>query len=191
MIYAAPRSEIKELHQVRQLLVEKYGKDFALAAIDNTDGKVSEKVLKKLRVEPPDQRLVTLYLKEIARTYNISWGVTPPSTPPPPDGDTDTDDPSTALKEKGMGPPRLMDGKEAELSKATPPKQLRSPINVAPPSPTSENLHPVIKLPDPPRYQAPRTVVQKPAPRPAAVSKPSDDDDLARRFAALGSMKRP
>lgn len=175
---------------MRQLLVEKYGKDFALAAIDNMDGKVSEKVLKKLRVEPPDQRLVTLYLKEIARTYNISWGVTPPSTPPPPDSDTDTDDPSTALKEKG-DPPRLMDGKEAELSKATPPKQLRSPINVAPPSPTSENLHPVIKLPDPPRYQAPRTVVQKPVPRPAAVPKPSDDDDLARRFAALGSMKRP
>lgn len=44
IIYAAPRSEIKELQQVRQLLVEKYGKEFALAAIENSDGKVAERV---------------------------------------------------------------------------------------------------------------------------------------------------
>lgn len=44
IIYAAPRSEIKELQQARQLLVEKYGKEFALAAIENSDGKVAERV---------------------------------------------------------------------------------------------------------------------------------------------------
>ncbi|TGZ78161.1 DUF292-domain-containing protein [Ascodesmis nigricans] len=187
LIYAAPRSEIKELHQVRQLLVEKYGKEFAMTAIENSDGKVSERVLKKLRVEPPEERLVMLYLKEIARTYNIEWGVTP-STPPPP-GDDD-DEPSTGLKERTKEAPLSVDGKEAELSLATPPKALRSPIHVAPPSPTTENLHPIIKMPDPPRFQAKPPVLAKPVARPAPITKPSDDDDLARRFAALGGLKK-
>ena len=44
IIYAAPRTEIKELQQVRQLLVEKYGKEFAVTAIENSDGKVAERV---------------------------------------------------------------------------------------------------------------------------------------------------
>ena len=44
IIHAAPRTEIKELHQVREILVAKYGKEFALAAIENSDGKVAERV---------------------------------------------------------------------------------------------------------------------------------------------------
>jgi len=186
LIYAAPRCEIKELAQVRQLLVEKYGKEFALAAVENKDGKVSERVLKKLRVEPPEQRLVTLYLKEIARTYNISYKTTPPGTPPPPAGDDDGDDGwnggvGVKLREK---PTAVVDPKAEELSKATPPKQLRSPINVAPPSPSTENVHPVIRLPEAPRFSAKeaKQVVPKPPP---VQREASDDNDLARRFAAL------
>lgn len=73
IIYAAPRTDVKELQQCRQLLVEKFGKDFALVAVENRDGKVSERVVKRLRVQPPSQELVTLYLKEIASTYDIDW----------------------------------------------------------------------------------------------------------------------
>ncbi|PWW74557.1 DUF292-domain-containing protein [Tuber magnatum] len=188
IIYAAPRSEIKELQQVRQLLVEKYGKEFALAAIENSDGRVAERVLKKLRVEPPSETLVTLYLKEIARTYGIPWGQTPPSTPPP-EGD-DNDDPSTAIAvPANENPPLLADPKAAELSKATPPREMRSPINVAPPSPSTENVHPVVRLPDPPamRPLAKKVVTEnrKPAAAASGTRNALDDDDLAKRFAAL------
>jgi vacuolar protein sorting-associated protein IST1 len=184
LIYAAPRCEIKELQTVRQLLVEKFGKDFALSAIETPDGQVSERVLKKLRVEPPEERLVTLYLKEIARTYNISYGATPPTTPPPCDHDED-DNPSTkmAQMEERIA---IIDSNTEELSKASPPKNLRSPINVAPPSPSTDNLHPVIRLPD----TANMATVAKPPIVTQTVLKYrlSDDDELARRFAAL---KRP
>lgn len=172
IIYAAPRTEIKELQQVRQLLVEKYGKEFALAAIENTDGKVGDRVLKKLRVEPPSETLVTLYLKEIARTYGIPWRQTPPSTPPPMDDD---DEPST-------GEAILNDPIAADLAQATPPRAMRGPINVAPPSPSTENVHPVIKLPDPPTLRQPPL---KKAAAPVKKTNPLDDDDLAKRFAAL------
>lgn len=190
MIYAAPRTEIKELQTVRQLLVEKYGKEFALSAIENSDKKVSERVLKKLRVEPPEEMLVTLYLKEIARTYNISYKTTPPGSPPP--DFNDDDQPAsggTALK-LTEDPIAVVDPKAEELAKATPPKQLRSPINVAPPSPSTENVHPVIRLPDAPKMASlsqPPVAKQAPKPQPTARTL-SDDNDLARRFAAL---KRP
>lgn len=172
IIYAAPRTEIKELHQARQLLVEKYGKEFALAAIENTDNKVSERVLKKLRVEPPSETLVTLYLKEIARTYNIPWGR---STPPPLTNDDDDDnDPST-------GKAVLADPVAEELAHATPPKAMRGPVHVAPPSPTTENVHPTIKMPGATQAAA-RKAPQQQQP---AKKNPLDDDDLAARFAAL------
>jgi len=183
LIYAAPRTEIRELQTVRQLLVEKYGKEFALSAIENTDGKVSERVLKKLRVEPPEEMLVTLYLKEIARTYGISYKRTPPSTPPP---EFDDDEPgSGGIGEQMPEPPlAVKDPKTAELAKATPPNQMRSPINIAPPSPSTENVHPVIRLPDAPKL--PNLSLSKaPAPKPQPTRNLSTDDELARRFAAL------
>lgn len=43
IIFAAPRTEVKELKAVRELLVAKYGKEFTLAAMENSDGKVSER----------------------------------------------------------------------------------------------------------------------------------------------------
>lgn len=172
---------------MRQLLVEKYGKEFALAAIENSDGKVSERVLKKLRVEPPEELLVTLYLKEIARTYSISYKTTPPGTPPP--GFADDDGGDDQLGSGGVAerlaeePIAIVDPKAEELAKATPPRQLRPPINVAPPSPSTENVHPVIRLPEAPKMGS----LSRPpvAARPPPMPKTSNDDDLARRFAAL------
>ena len=192
IIHAAPRTEIKELQQTRQLLVEKYGKDFALEAVENSDSKVSERVLKKLRVEPPDPELVTLYLTEIARTYGVNW----PKKEPSPDGanDEDEDDNSGGQGVKKLEEPLTTD----ELSKATPPRDLgpRSPVSVAPPSPSTDNLNPRVKLPGPPEL--------KPGARISGLKKQTsgadgdtgtrnnivggkipDVDELAKRFAAL------
>jgi len=44
IIYAAPRTELKELHILRDLLMHKYGRDFSAAVMENRDGCVSERV---------------------------------------------------------------------------------------------------------------------------------------------------
>ncbi len=197
LIYAAPRTDIKELHQARQLLVEKYGKDFALAAVDNIDGKVAERVLKKLRVEPPDPELVTSYLKEIARTYGVDWPRGENNSEEKKDDDDD-DEPSGGQAVKNLEQPLTTD----ELSKATPPRDLgpKSPVSVAPPSPSIDNLSPRIRLPGPPELK-PSAKTKKQTPGPHAQSPPlsgegggkknvvggkiPDVDELAKRFAAL------
>lgn len=73
LIYAAPRSEVKELHMVRDQLISKYGRDFAAAAMENRNEVVNPRVIQKLKIQTPDPFLVNQYLKEIAKTYNVKW----------------------------------------------------------------------------------------------------------------------
>ncbi|KAI9696121.1 MAG: hypothetical protein M1836_005952 [Candelina mexicana] len=196
IIYAAPRTDIKELQQARQLLVEKYGKEFALDAIDNNDGKVAERVVKKLRVEPPDPELVNSYLKEIARTYGVQW----PKRQETPELEDDDDDenPSGGQAVRNLEAPLFTD----ELSRATPPRDLgpKSPVSVAPPSPSTENISPKIRLPGPPELKptAKMSGLKKRVDADEEKGKETngedkggvggkipDVDELARRFAAL------
>lgn len=201
IIYAAPRTDVKELQQARALLVEKYGKDFALEAVENSDGKVAERVLKKLRVEPPDPELVTLYLKEIARTYGVNWPRLEESLDGHNDDDDDDDAPSGGQATKILEQPLTTD----ELSKATPPRDLgpRSPVSVAPPSPSTDNLNPRVRLPGPPDLKpgAKMSGLKKQttgmdaqsttksgdsgAKKDIVGGKIPDVDELAKRFAAL------
>ena len=55
MIYAAPRlpRDVRELGTVRAMLVERFGKDFAVKANENEGGVVPARVSDKLRVDPP------------------------------------------------------------------------------------------------------------------------------------------
>ncbi|TWU76541.1 hypothetical protein ED733_007777 [Metarhizium rileyi] len=194
IIYAAPKTEIKELATVRQLLGEKYGKEFVLTAMDNLDGKVSEKVVRKLSVEPPRQELVQGYLEEIARAYGVDWPKRAKVTPPPElvddfdEGDEEDDrfGGQKVLAEPWVAERKLSRGEE-ELNKATPPPQgfsgPRSPVTVTPPRRTTENVHPKVTL---------GSVELKPNKRmDAAASRREpegavpDITDLERRFAAL------
>lgn len=136
---------------MRALLVEKFGKEFALDAAENRTGKVAERVVAKLRVEPPSEELVEGYLAEIARTYGVNW---PPRGDVEEGGDGEGDD---GDDEPGSGGRAVVnDNKEdletplttEELSRATPPRDLgpKSPVSVAPPSPRTENLSPRVKV---------------------------------------------
>ena len=199
LIYAAPRTEVKELQQVRVLLVDKYGKDFALQAMDNTDGMVSEKVLKKLTVTPPSQELVTGYLEEIARTYGVDWPKKPKAdVGPPPDYMDEDDNPSGGQAQRNMEPPIQAYGKmerhdeeREKLSKATPPRDLggASPLRVNPPSPRTDNLHPRVKgVADLKPSKKMDEAAQKQGgteSKRAVGGKIPDVDELAKRFAAL------
>lgn len=73
IIYAAPRTELKELHVVRDLLMHKYGREFSAAVMENRDGCVSERVMKKLTNDMPSAGLVEAYLTEIAKGYGVQW----------------------------------------------------------------------------------------------------------------------
>ncbi|KAL5115275.1 MSH2 protein [Pleosporales sp. CAS-2024a] len=170
IIYAAPRTEVKELHTVRALLVEKFGKDVALASIEGQG--VAERVIKKLRVETPREELVEAYLAEIARFYAVPYGE-PNSTEA--HHDDDDDEPSSSI-------PVLADddAKGEELVKATPPKAVgpQSPLRVVPPSPSSDNVAPKLKLPG----KADKVQAKK---KEDGLGKIPDVDELAKRFAQL------
>jgi vacuolar protein sorting-associated protein IST1 len=197
IIYAAPRVDVKELQQVRFLLVEKYGKEFGTESMENKDGKIAERVLNKLQVKPPDQALVEAYLKEIARTYGITW----PKRETTPDVAQDSDDddsPSGGQAIKLLEEPLTTQ----ELSRATPPRDLgpKSPISIAPPSPSSDNISPKLRLPAPPDLKPTAKMSGLRNQATAGETKSSggsggkadpiggkipDIDELAKRFAAL------
>lgn len=157
LIYSAPRTEIKELQQCRQLLVEKYGKEFSLVAMENKDGKVPDRVLRKLRVEPPGTELVESYLKAIAAAYDVRYGEEEEEQAPETTGRSSQDDDddsqpgSTGQKHKALEEPLQSN----ELSKMTPPRELgpKSPVSVAPPSPSTDNANPKVRLPGPPELK--------------------------------------
>ena len=193
IIYAAPKTEIKELGTVRTLLAEKYGKEFVLAAMENTDGKVNEKVVRKLSVEPPREELVVGYLEEIAKAYGVDWPKREAVSPPPElldvddaQDDNDDDDDSSGGKEQKVlagsfsTPTKtLSEESRAAFRKLSGPT---SPLTVTPPRMTTDNVHPKVTL---------GKVELKPS-KPAAVSRKNelegsvpDISDLERRFAAL------
>lgn len=65
-------SEVKEFSQCYDLLVMKFGPDFLKVILDEHVG-VPEKVYKKCSPNLPGEELVTMYLKEIAITYNVPF----------------------------------------------------------------------------------------------------------------------
>jgi vacuolar protein sorting-associated protein IST1 len=198
LIYAAPRTDVKELQNVRVLLVDKYGKEFAMVAMENSDEKVAEKVLKKLAVTPPSQELVNGYLEEIARTYGVDWPKKEkgPGEPPEYVDDDDDENPSGGQAQKNLEAPLLADGgareeeEREQLSKATPPRNFgpSSPLRVNPPSPSTDNLHPRVKgtLDLKPTKKMQDAGVGKGTQSKGAVGGTIPDvDELAKRFAAL------
>lgn len=195
IMYAAPKIDIKEIHVVRALLADKYGKEFALDAAENTDNKVAEKVVKKLRIEPPSETLVNGYLEEIASTYGVDWPKAEPGPPPKYADDEDQDPSSGGQAEKALEEPipassRVEEERDA-LTKATPPRDFgpSSPLRVNPPSPSTDNLHPRVKgtLDLKPTKKMADANAKKPdlkSKGPVGGTIP-DIDELAARFAAL------
>lgn len=191
LLYAAPKTEIKELTTVRQLLAEKYGKEFVLSAMENTDGKVNEKVIKKLSVEPPRQELVQGYLEEIARAYGVDWPKRAKATPPPPDFEDDEDDkPSGGQAQKALEEPLTATSVEPKSLSSVDDKTASSefgpssPVTVTPRKMTTDNIHPKVTL---------DSVELKPSGNNATPSKKKNEpdgsvpdiSDLEARFAAL------
>ncbi|KAG9915011.1 DUF292-domain-containing protein, partial [Aureobasidium melanogenum] len=188
IIFAAPRTDVKELHNVRALLAEKFGKDFVLDATENKDDKVAKRVLDRLRVEPPKPDLVEAYLSTIADAYNIDWPkgrlAAREAAANQGDDDEDHDNPSGGQKVPALEAP---EGTEP-LVAATPPRNLgpKSPVSVVPPSPSTDNVSPRIKLPGPPDLKPSAKMVKANKPDTTGPGgKIPDVNELAARFAQL------
>ena len=95
---------------MRALLVEKFGKEVALASMEGEG--VAERVERKLRVETPKPELVDAYLTEIARFYGVPYGDPEPAQ----EEDDDDDEPSSGVAEEN--PQELESALEAD-SKAS------------------------------------------------------------------------
>jgi vacuolar protein sorting-associated protein IST1 len=200
VIYAAPKTEIKELQQVRALLAEKFGKDFVLAAMENTGGGVSDKVVKKLSVTPPKPELVQGYLEEIAKAYGVDWPKGTKELGQPPelidrelnnDGNDESPSGGQALKISDVDLPA--DSKAAQeredLSRATPPRALgpSNPLHVNPSSPSTENPRPKVTL-NSMELKPSQKMVDVGLAKPREEGKSSgipDLNELTARFAAL------
>jgi hypothetical protein len=163
------------MHTVRALLVEKFGKEVALASMEGEG--VAERVVKKLKVETPSTELVDAYLSEIARFYGVPFGETKTAA----DEEEDDDEPSGGIAEEDDD--KKEDERE-ELVKATPPRKLgpQSPLRVVPPSPSSDNVAPKLKLPG---SAAAKIAKSEPKKREDGLGKIPDVDELAKRFAQL------
>lgn len=212
ILYAAPRCELKELSMARALLEAKYGaagkagKDAAssgqggLVKEAMAGEGVSERVKRKLDSAPPRPELVEEYLRAIAAAYDVPYGEERVAVDAEleklgaEDDDDDEDGDGGGQKEAPLT--------TAELSTMTPPRQplgARSPLSVAPPSPSTERPLPRVKGVDGmgDLKPSPRMVAAKGKAAPAASTAARDDgkkkpegeipnvDDLAARFAML------
>ncbi|KAG7662951.1 IST1 [[Candida] subhashii] len=73
IIYSANHTELKELTTIKDLFIYKFGQEFAKNALENKDGKIPERIIKRCSIDPPSETLVQLYLCEIARTYDAPF----------------------------------------------------------------------------------------------------------------------
>ena len=114
---------MKELHAARALLIEKFGKDIALASMEGEG--VAERVLSKLKIATPSPDLVAAYLAEIARFYGVPFGEDDDPTSATTDNADDDDEEDGGGGGGGIG----------EL--AEPAKVLEPPLEASPGRPTA------------------------------------------------------
>lgn len=207
MIYAAPRlpRDVRELATVRGMLVDRFGKEFAIKASENEGGVVPSKVSDKLKVDAPKPELVQAYLEEIARTYGVDWPrrdeKLEDTRQEVDDEDEDSDGVGGGTKEQ----PILADGatqnvqtpKKNEklelgsLKGAIPPSGLeggaKSPVSVAPPGARTDNPSPKVRLPGGGEVKKVDQAKEESKKGGGNVvgGKVPTVDDLAKRFSAL------
>lgn len=215
-MHAAPRTTIKELHQVRSLLIEKYGRDFGVKATEDAGKKVPERVRRKLSVEPPGMELVESYLRAIAGAYDVAYGSEDGGGDAGEDqGDDNPSDGQKALASqtpgiaaKSTNPTDLEIPLPTDLAPNTEPNPtqpppsppsrpphhhpaMTSPIHVAPPSPRTEAPNPSVKLPGTPEGRVTKSKTTRTASGAGNFEKTNGDGASAKTGVKGGDGKKP
>lgn len=75
IVYAAPRTELKELQVLREILMHRFGRTFALSLLptEPPPPTVPARVAHKLKLFTPGEELVDAYLWEIGKSYKVDW----------------------------------------------------------------------------------------------------------------------
>ncbi|PBK96735.1 hypothetical protein ARMGADRAFT_988770 [Armillaria gallica] len=73
IIFSAPYVDSKDVHIVRDFLVQRLGHDFERSATTNRDNYVSPRVLKSLSSPPPTSANLDMYLTTIAKMFGVTW----------------------------------------------------------------------------------------------------------------------
>ncbi|KAF9364176.1 hypothetical protein BGX34_002302 [Mortierella sp. NVP85] len=184
IIYAAPRSEVKELLHVRDQLAAKFGREFATNAMENKDESVNPRIIQKLKVQTPDPYLVNRYLEEIARAFKVNW----------------TADPEMDHQLIGSIQGEFIDPINHSVEQPMRPRVQEKSVSAPKPMDTDMDrldlLSDLSSLSDPPK-SVPTTTTAQPSKRPgqstsSAAPPPAGDGDglpdldaLTRRFEAL------
>jgi len=171
IIHAAPRTELKELHVLRDILMHKYGRDFSLAVMENRDSCVSDRVMRKIGIVTPSSELVDAYLYEIAKGYSIEL------SPQKSEGSDNAeggvkDSSSDADKKLILDQPDTQKGDTADSNPQTPDNP-----------PIDSDLQKAKEFPaKPPPYTLGKTSKSS-----SSTPEPAEDDfdSLSKRFAAL------
>ncbi|KAF8894569.1 regulator of Vps4 activity in the MVB pathway-domain-containing protein [Infundibulicybe gibba] len=77
IIFAAPSIDSKDLKTVRDILVQRFGPDFARSASGNRDNHVSQRVVRALSAPTPSAANIDNYLQSIAENYGVKWSPEP------------------------------------------------------------------------------------------------------------------
>ncbi|KAL8278717.1 hypothetical protein RQP46_008786 [Phenoliferia psychrophenolica] len=181
VIHAAGRTELKELHILRDMLMSKYGRDYSLDVLENVGGCVSTRITSKLAIAQPPSEQVDAYLHEIAKAYAVDWK---------PDGYVEPEAPSSTPVPTALALPES-DPSPATAVPSTPTKPhpaALTPFPQTPPvDPTAAPRTVVIhtNLPSPGLTAPPAPVIAAAAPPAKAPTEQDAFDALTRRFAEL------
>ncbi|SCU96717.1 LADA_0H02366g1_1 [Lachancea dasiensis] len=172
VVYAVLHApEVKEFQQVKELLAFKFGVDFLRAIIEDKIG-VPDKVLKKCSPNLPEEELVTLYLREIATTYEVPFSKAQDSSSK--GGDLFEDDKKAPSPSSSSSD----DGKPIVAVDSGSVENRNHPIVVKKPRKNSDNMGIDLKVP-----QAIKKDIRVMPPR--ENDGDPDLDELKKRFAAL------
>ncbi|OCF61689.1 hypothetical protein L486_01347 [Kwoniella mangroviensis CBS 10435] len=174
IVYAAPRTELKELQVLRELLMHKFGRNFSLSLVQPPDPSsppgVPARVLSKLKVFVPSKELVDAYLSEIAKGYGVNWA--PESTPQ----DEEEDEGIEPLRRKEVvdddkGDEDDEDDEEGGEEETKPQSQLQSPkkkeLSISPEKKSTGSS----------------------SPQPPPAKKLTEEEELAQRFERLKNLR--
>eukprot|EP01066_Platyproteum_vivax_P017900 Platyproteum_vivax@DN7450_c0_g2_i1.p1 len=93
VLYCSGRVDVQELNTIRDMVTQKFGKEFVEKACQNKNGLVNSKLVEFLTVRPPTRAEVVKELENVARMYNVPWiapeeiatldaAISPPSADP-------------------------------------------------------------------------------------------------------------